>query len=327
MAERATVFQTVQIGVEATAGTGVAANKKLTATSISPAIKLEANKFRALGNKFATIMAPGKEWVSAKIEGAPSYNELAYLLSSLVSYAAPVQQGGSIAYLWTFNPATAALDVVKTLTVEQGSSVRAHKFAYGQINGLEINFSRAGIELSGEMLGNALQDGITMTGTPTEIALKPILPTQVNVYLADTYVGLPGTALTRVISAGWSFKDKYGPLFALASAGGTGFSAVVEKEPTLTGKLKVQADAAGMGLVTQMRAGSTKFMRIEAVGELIASTYYYTLRIDLAGKVSEPSEFSDEDGVYAIEWNLEGVHDATWGFATQLLLTNILTAL
>lgn len=327
MAERATVFQTVQIGVESTPGTGVAANKKLTAVSIAPAIAVETKKHRQLGNKFPTLIVPGKEWVRAAITGVADYNNLTYILSSLVNYAAPAQQGGTAAYLWTYSPDTDGPDTKKTYTVEQGSSVRAHKFAYGLVTGMELAFSRDGIEVSGDMIGKALQDGITMTATPTEIAMKPVLPTQVDIYMSDTYAGLPGTALARTVSVSWALRNKYSPLFPLATAPGTGFAADVETEPELVMKFKAQADTEGMALLTNMRAGSSKFVRVKAIGELIAGSYYYTLQIDSALKVESVSEFSDEDGVYAIEWTLAGVHDATWGKACEILLTNVLTAL
>lgn len=329
MPERATVFQTVQLGVEVTPGTSVAANKKLTAISIEPAIAVETKKHRQLGNKFNTVVVPGKEWSKAKILGVGDFNNLVYLFCSLVAYAAPVQQDATAAYLWTLAPDTDGPDTKKTYTVEQGSSVRAHKFTYGLVTALELAFSRDGIEATGEMIGKALQDGITMTAGPTEIALKPILPTQLDFYLADTYAGLAGaSAMTRGISATWAFRNKYNPLFPIGTASGTGFAADVESsDMELQVKLKSQADAEGMALLTTLRAGASKFLRIKAVGELIASTYYYTLIIDTALKVEQPSDFSDEDGVYALEWTLSGVHDPTWGKSTEINLTNILTAL
>lgn len=328
MPERATIFQTVQLGVESTPGTSVAANKKLTGLSIAPAIKIETNKYRALGNKFPTVLVPGKEWVEAPVSGPITYNEIVYLLSSVLAYAAPVQQGGTPAYKWTHAPATAAADTIKTYTIEQGSAERAHKFTYGIARELELVFNRGGCELSGALLGMALQDGITMTAAPTEIALTPVLPTQVDVYLADTQAGLGGaSALTRALQASWKISDKVGPVFPLATASGTGFAVHVETEPALECKLLLEADATGMGLLTNLRAGSSKFMRIRAIGALIAATYYYTVQIDAALKVAEVSEFRDEDGIFAIEWSFTGIHDATWGKSTQIEVTNILTAL
>jgi len=82
----ATVFQGIQIGVESTAGEAVAANKKLLSTSITPVPKVETKPFRAMGNKYASFSTLNKEWAGLNIEGAPTYNEIVYLLSSLLHY-------------------------------------------------------------------------------------------------------------------------------------------------------------------------------------------------------------------------------------------------
>lgn len=325
MAERASVFQTVQIGVESTAGTAVAANKKLNSLSISPAVKIDVSTFRAMGNKFNSVAALGKNYVTAKVTGAPTYDELIYPLSGVLSYALPAQQAATTAYKWTFSPATSAADTVKTFTVEQGSSVRAHKFAYGQFTGIGLKFARSGIDLSGDMIGSALSDNITLTAGPTALPLIPILPTQVDVKYADTQAGLAGaSALGRVLSVDWQISDRFNPVWPLNTTTGSagGFATVVEAAPKSQLKIKLEADSEGMALLTNATASSTKFFRVQAVGGLIASTYYYTLQLDFAGKVTDVSDFSDEDGVFAVEWTLDAVHDATWGKALEIQLTN-----
>lgn len=327
MTERASIFQTVQFGVEVTPGTGVAANRKLPSLMVSPGVGIDIKKYRATGHKYATVVVPGKEWTKAGLSGPVTYNELVYLLSGVAAYAAPVQQGATAAYLWTHTPDLDAADTIKTFTVEQGSAERAHKFAYGLINDLELAFSRDGIELSGAMLGQALQDGITMTAAPTEIALKPVLPTDVDVKLADTQAGLAGAAaLTRALRASWGLRNRFVGVYPLLSTS-TGFVVHVEVEPELVCKLTHAADATGMGLLTQMRAGSTKFMQIKATGELIAAPYYYDLQIEASLKVLNVSEFKDEDGLYAIEWEFVGAYDATWTKTTEIQVINTMTAL
>lgn len=328
MAERASIFQTVQVGVQTVAGTGVAANKKLQALSIAPAINLETTPFRAAGNKYPSLVVPQKEYVTAALSGAITYTELIYPLASLVNYATPALQG-TTAYKWTFASDTDGPDTVKIFTVEQGSSVRAHKFIDGVVRAMELAFSREGCEISGgEIIGAALQDSITMTAAPTAIALVPVLPTQVDIFLEDDQADLStATALARVLSASWSLSDRFGPVFPLATASGTGYAATVETEPKLTAKLLLEADAEGMALLTTMRAGSTKFLRIKATGANIETTYDYDLQIDTALKVESVSEFRDEDGIFAIEWTFAGVHDATWGKAFQIEVINTLSTL
>jgi hypothetical protein len=239
-----------------------------------------------------------------------------------------VQQGGSAAYLWTLTPAQSSEDTVKTFTVECGSSVRAGKFTYGLLKDLTLSFDRDRIAVDGTMIGQAYTDGITMTAGPTAVAVMPVLPTALDVYLDSTSGGIGSTKLTRVLSGEFSITDRFGTLWALNSAI-SGFAATVETVPKAQLKLLVEADSAGMGLLTPMRSGDKRYVRLKAVGPLIAATYYYTLQIDLCGVVSEVSEFQDADGVYAIEWTLNVAYDSAWssGRAMQVQLTNTLSAL
>lgn len=328
MPERASIFQTTQIGVESTPGTSVAASKALQALDITLGIKADIKTFRAAGRKYKALAAMGKEWTAGKLDGLATYTEIVYPLSSLVSYAAPVQQGATTAYLWTFSSSTTSPDTVKTFTIEQGSSVRAHKCTYGQVVGLSGSISREEFRLGGDLIGRALTDGITMTATPTSLELVPILPTDFDVYLADTQAGLAAaSALERVLSVEWNLGDRFAPIWPLGTANGTGFPTVVEKEPSTAVKIMMEADAAGMDLLTDARAGSAIFLRLKAVGDLIATSYYYTYQHDFSLRVTSVDEFSDEDGVYAIGWNCELFHDATWGKAFEIQVTNKLTGL
>jgi len=329
MVERASIFQTVQIGVETTPGVGVAANRLLSALSIDPAPKVEMKKFRPKGQKFQTMVVLGKEWTEAKLSGVLTYTEVVYPLASVLAAATPtrITTPDGLAYLWQFAPSQTGPDTVKTFTVEQGGSVRAHKFCYGLVNSLKMKFSRGSCELEGAMLGKALEDGITMTGSPTAVELAPVLPMQVSLYLADSHAGLEAApAITRGFDVIWGIEDRYRAVWEL-NAATQSFAAVVEAEPKFAVNLKAQANATWMPLLNSMRAGASKFLRIQAVGDNIETGNDYSLQIDTALKVADVSEFSDEDGVFALEWTLDGVYDATWGKATQVNVVNKLSSL
>jgi hypothetical protein len=113
-------------------------------------------------------------------------------------------------------------------------------------------------------------------------------------------------------------SDVWGQFWPLKR--GESFTEVLDTDPTAEVKLKVMADAAGMALLGKMRKGTSKFIRISAISEtkIGATQTPYSFQIDAAMKVKNPNEFSDEDGVYAIEWTFDIVHDATWGKATEL---------
>jgi hypothetical protein len=180
------------------------------------------------------------------------------------------------------------------------------------------------------MMGRALEDAITMTSSGiTSPPLVPILPTQVSVYLDDAYGDLGDTKLTRMISGEFSLGSRFGPVWVLDAANPS-FVNHIETEPDLSVDLLVQADAQGMALLENLRDGATKFLRIEAIGAEVdtgvtASKYRFTL--DVAVKVADTGGFSDQDGVYAFEINLVGVHDGGWGKAFQVTMVNAQTAL
>jgi hypothetical protein len=324
--ERSALTQGVQVGVETTPGTAVAANRLLNTISIEPSMSVDMNKLRPLGQKFPSIITPGKEWVEADVSGVGSYTELIYIFSGLLAQATPTTVGGT-GRQWQFNPASRAEDVVRTLTVEQGGVVRAHRFAYGLFTEAELEFTRDNVELSGSMIGMRLSDGITMTAAPTAIEEMPILPTEIDVFLDPASAGLGATKLMRALSATWSVGDRFNPVWVLNSALNS-FVAHVEAEPSASATLMVEADAAGMGILAHMRAGATRFMRIAATSPIEAGTAVpHSLHLDAAVKVSDVGDFSDEDGVYAIEWTFDMVHDATWGRALRATVVNKIAAL
>lgn len=326
MPERASISQVVQIGVETTPGTAVACNKRLLATQISPSIQTNVKMFRPLGGKYPTLGAQGKEWSQAAVEGQMVYTDIVYHLSSIMNYAAPVQQGATTAYKWTFTPGQSAEDTIKTYSVEMGSSVRAHEMAYGIFDTWGYTITRDETSIKGSMIGTRISDGITLTATPTEIALQPVLPTEVSVYLDSTSGGLGTTKLTRPFQIDYELGAKVGPVWPIDSAQQS-FAAHVELEPKAQMKLLLAADAAGMALLTNLRTGSKVFIQVKAVGPIIASTYTWLFQHSLCGIVSGVSEFKDQDGVYAIEWTFDQVYDATWAKSTVIEVNNTLTAL
>lgn len=326
MAERSTLFESVQIGVESTPGTAVAAGKKLLATSFEVGPNPEIDVYRPNGYKFSTIASLNKEWTEGNIKGQMCYTDLTYLLSSLISADTPATVG-TTGKEWVFTSDSDGPDAPVTFTIEQGSSVRAHKFAYGLVTGLTLSFADDGCTIDGTIIGKAMTDGITLTATPTEIALQPVMRPEVILKLADTAAGLAGaTALTRGFAVDWSLTDRFMPVWALN--GQSDWDAYTESEPKSEVTLLMEADAVGMGLLTTMRSGATKFLRIQATGPVIgAGPATYSLIIDTALKVKDVDKFSDNDNIVAIKWTFEMAHDSTFGKAFQVAVINALASL
>lgn len=336
MAERSTIAQRVQVGVETTPGTAVAASKNLLALSIELAVGSDSHMFKPRGAKYNTIIYNGKEWADADVSGDATYSELQYLFASLVGTPTVAQLMDSAtptaAYKWTFVSNTFGADSFKTYTVEQGDGTYAHRSANFVITGATIEFSRDEVTIDGEGYGAAIETGITLTASPTSIDTVPVQPTQLSVYLDTSAANLGNTKQLRVLSGEWTLEDRFAALFVVDAAKPS-YVAHVEQEPNFEFKLKVEADTQGMAYLTAFRASATQFMRLEGIGPKIytgATTpadVYHRLTVDSAGKISEIDKFDDEDGVYAVEFTWTGVHDATWGKAMQIELVNKATAL
>lgn len=330
MPERSSLFEVCQIGVESSYGGTVAATKQLQSISVTPGVNAETKQYRPRGNKYPTVSVLGKEWTAASYEGPATYTEMVYPLASASNYGGtPTQQGTVAAYSWTFSSDSDGADTISSYSMEVGSSVRAFRIPGAVFTGYNIAFSRKEVVINGDIIGKAINDGVTLTaaGTAT-VALVPIAPTQVDVYLEDTQAALAsGTALTRPLSLEIGLTDRQTPVWALASQYSTSYAALIESEPKLGAKLKMEADAAGMGLMTQLRANSKKWLRVKATGGTIAGTVVYSYTLDMPVYVSSVSEFSDEDGLIAIEWELAGTHDATWGKAFNITIVNGLAGL
>lgn len=200
------------------------------------------------------------------------------------------------------------------------------KGAYSQQN--VPNFIVAG---SASFAGGTLQAAFTSGGTaPSSVALVPVLPTEVNVYLGTSPAHLDTVLpLNRALSVEWGISERYGPVWTL-DAREQSWVAIVETEPKLELTMMVEADAEGMALLPLVRSGVTRYVRIEGVGGTIpntTSTYLY--RMDTAIKISDVGKFSDSDGIYAIEFTMLGVSDSVgWGgTATLVTVRNELASL
>ena len=326
MAERSSINQSVQIGVEATPGTAVAASKRLQSMGIEIGMEVDINGMRPIGQKYPSLQILGKEWASADISGTPCYTELPYAWASVLSAptVTQVMDGATAtgAYRWLFSSNSFGDDAPKTFTVEQGSAFRAHRITNAILSDYSWDWSRDQIELGGSMLGRAIEDGVTMTAAPTTLPLVPVLPAQLSVYLDPTYTALGTTKLLRVLKGEFNISDRFKPLWVVDAAQPS-YANTIEDEPTVEMSMTQMADAAGMANLVSMRGGATRFMRLQAKGPVIytpgtGSAITHSVTIDMAGQIGDVGDLGDEDGVYAAEWTWSAVHDGGWGKAFQV---------
>lgn len=312
--ERASINETVQIGVETTEGTAVPANKFLPGLSIDLSPNTTSNEQNTAGVKLPTIHQPGFEYSDVKVSSnGPTYDEILYLLNSLLVHAAPVQEGATTAYTSTFAPSGTQPDTVDTFTVEQGSAVRAAKAAGMRITDLGLDWDRDSLKLSGGGLARLMTDAITLTASPTAIPQVVMQPKDISIFVDPTFGALGTTKLLRALKGSLKIGNRFGGVKANDKAQ-TSFAAMVELAVKGTIDLTLEADAAGMAFLTQYRNATRLFMRVDITSDLLAGTAKpYKSLIDIAVDVSKINPYSDEQGVRCIPVSGTIVYDGGWG--------------
>lgn len=441
MTERAYVFETVQVGVEATPGTAVPANRKLNSLSIAIRPQVETTAFRPMGSKADSLVIPGKDYSTAKVTGKPVFDELPYPLSGLgttgvtassaivtppaaaptatesaaggtlpagtYTYEVTFCQGGqettpgaastgavctgatsSVAltaiptaaagegvtarriyranggayglvatindntttawtdtgamapgavppatnqtggYAWTGELTNGAPDALKTFTVQMGSSVRAAQVAGMAWTGFGFTADRSRWDLTGDLVGQSYVDNTALTANPTQLALVPALPKQIDLFLDTDPHRWGMTPLTRAFSLQVAFANRQGPVWPLSTTFAS-WAALVEMAPKLDLKLRAEMDAQGGTILAALKAGQTLYLRLKATGGAIPGIAAggYSLCWDFAVVPNQGGDLASDNGVTVIDFPLTVVDDPTWGHSNTWTVTGALAAL
>lgn len=323
MTDRAKVTETVQIGLEATPGTPVAAPHTVRAMSVSTKIGGASEFFRPDGHKFNALSALNMEWSTFAINGKPDYDGICYPLAMMFGNPAPSAVVGSVGgKRRVYGMADTALLSPKTATIMKGNSVRAQKIAYALLADLGLTFSRSkGIGLTGAGIGQLFTDGITMTASPTDIPIVPVVGKHLDCFIDPVAADLGTTKMLRAFAMEPSITGVFGPIWAIDSSQAS-FTAHVDLAPTTAVKLTLEADAAGMAYLEQYRADDLIFLRMSATGKEYEAGFNYGMTYDVCLGIQDVETDEDEDGVTIVTYNAQLIKDSTWGKALEIAVEN-----
>ena len=229
------------------------------------------------------------------------------------------------ASLWTFQPSDTDADTFDSLTVEKGSSAGASRVAGVRFDEWELVVTpEKSVEFKGKAIGKDIVDGITMTGSPTEVALKVVSPRDVSFYLASSIGGLSAGQIFP-LEGKIGLKNRHTPVYRV-DASDTSFAKTVERMLELQAQITVEQDTTADAYMALVRESTTRYLRIVATGENIETGVPYTLQITLPVKFTNPKRNPKADlhcGVY----DLQGIYDATAGYTVNVQIKSDLAAL
>ena len=338
-----TLFQKLQIGMQASFGTSVAATKVLKAVGLEVDPNVESQTFTPDGNLFPTGSDIIQEWTEGDVDGVLTYTEIIYLLSMTFGAATITQLAAAVTgppaypavqqWVWDITASKEIAPIFATLEKGASGANNADRISSAVMNSLEFSWSRTDqIQVSGSIIATAVENPATLTtiaSAPTVPTIR-VLPSHVSVFTADAYSKLAtpkttATRLLRVFEAALKLDGMFSPVWAL-NAAVTGHDGLVNTRPDSESSILIQADAQGRAFLTNTRAGKTDYLCFLMEGPLIQPTYPYSLKIDMAVQVTDVDSYDDSDGIYAIPYTFTPIDDGT-NSPLKITLVTTLSAL
>jgi len=269
--ERISINQHLQIGAEATTalGTSVSAAKELLCFEAVYQPKGDTVFYRGTGRKYPSEQEQNTEWMEATWGGVLDFNGIIYPAASVFGNVAPTSYANSAtAKSWAFAPPITGSIVPRTYTVEQGDASYAQKSTYNLFTDLGYTITRKDVKMTAKTISQPIQTGITLTSTPTIVALSPIPAKYFSIYMDTTSAGLGTTKLTKVLQVQYTMPATYGPFWPINAANAS-FTNHLDLAPAATVKIFMEADSVGLARVADWEAGTTYFLRNQAIGLII----------------------------------------------------------
>lgn len=324
---RASINRIVQVGVETTAGTAVAASKQLPTMDLQLSRTLDVAQFRAQGYKLNTATQVNKDFGSGRLTGPLNFTEIVYPLATIVTPVITTPGGGTLSRDWTFTALASGANAFKTLTIQEGDSTAALQMVYAILTEFGLDWTGDGATVSGSILGRS-PSAVSLTGGPTAIAQLAGSPRGADIYM-DAVGGTFGTTkITDAMNASFSIGNVQAPKWVLNTTY-TSFMETIETVPTLSAMVETEHNAQSRTLYTSITGvtNASRLFRFLMTGPIIEAAIAYKFRLDFAAQVVA-MEQSDIDGVWGYKYELTPVYDSGFGNkAFEIVVTNTLTAL
>lgn len=330
MAKSINALEKLQIGLETTPGTLVAATHVFLAEeggSYEPEIDREpVEEPRGVLAEVEDVDV--RQGTLLKTRGALDFEQLLFaLLCGLDGTVTGVDQGDGGPYLWEFEPAMTAPDALKSCTFEvsytDGSSRHLQEeFGYATCEriALDIAFNQRA-RLETDWFGRAAQAS-SYTGSLAPLAREIAKSNLFNAAINTAWDDLGDTAKGMVKSARVEIRPGTAPGYNLRQRADNDFTDV--ERGMITGSIALTCNFDGDAATeyAAWRSGALRFIRLQGVGSANRE-----LEVDMALRYTSAPRFSVDDGLRMVELNGAFRMDPTSSKVLRLGVTNNVASL
>jgi len=316
-----------------TRGAAVAANKVLIGSiTMTPSISWHrpADERGSLAEFSRAIKVA--QGCALRYEGDASYDQLIYFLAmALKGGQAPAGPGGDGDYTWTFEPTMIAKVVPDSFTFEYGDDSQVWESPFVICSNLELSIAmNEVVALRADLFGQfPTKTSFTSLGANLPTNLHEIVTAALKVYINTTWATLGDTEKAALV-AGGTIRLATGFKPVKYADGSYDFSAIVEQRRHLEIDLDLIVGADAITEYDAWVAGTTRAIRLEFTGPIIAGTTPYKLTVNAVGKyTSEPTIFGLRDGenLLSLTFSSHEIYEAAAREELSIVVVNVETAL
>jgi hypothetical protein len=335
MADRGWINEKLQVGKEASVGAGGSANRRLPNLKQGLQIAGDFMTVRGDAQKYNQTVVPGDEWGEGPASSIITYGEVLYPLCSIVSKPTDPTVGAQGEYVWNIDPDPDDPDTVATYTFEKGRPTKAEKWNGVFWNELTMDFDRKSAQHSGTIIGQRISVGNSLTGTPTKVENKIVVPQKVALYYATSWANLVSapTKITRAFKAQFHLGPKYMTFFPMDDQVGS-WAGFVENPDGVAAdfSLDLGLDTSGTDFgepltLDDMRTGRVNYFKIIVQGPLIGGSIYYAFSLKVAVALDNPIELKPVQGLYGGGFKSQVVTDDAADLPYSFSVTNMTATL
>lgn len=320
----------LQIGLEATAGTAVAATQKLVGEAV---YRPEVERYFESHPRGVRAPVTGggtdvRKGSTINFAGELTFEEIIYpFLLGLVNDAVPTGAGP---YTWDFTPVLTAPAAVKTATCEYviGDGSTEHyerESAYMFCRSLEIQLAaNQPAKMSFELVGRSEKTS-TVTASLTPVTGRTIVPSNLfGLWIDDTWANLGSTQKTGLIRQA-TLRVNFGlePDYTLDARADLDHTGILSQELGASLQVVVEHNADAATEIGNWRTGTVRFYRLAADNGAAAGANKQ-ITLDMAMKHMSEPDFSQDAGIELATFDLGLEYDET---GTNALVATIINGL
>ena len=331
--------QKVQIAREATAGTAITSGFTVW-RGLGEMIKDDREV--VVVDEMIGVSAPTTRNYTPKLAAScalaateASFEQLPHLFEMGIKAATAAQDGAGSGYLYVYDTANTSEDTIKTYTVETGDTTAQRYMEYTHAQDITLSWdAMSALKMSASLVGRQstnLTGGFDTSTTPT---VETILGGKMSFYEDDDGTYPATTQVTGTVLSG-ELKINTGRTPKFVSDKNQLFFDYVylnSKNFKIDGKIVMEHDAAGIALIADFEANTSKVLRFKfegsAISDTTGATYTVkTLIIDLACVITDIDKLTDQDGNGVFTLTFQSGYSVTDTEHMTITVVNELTTL